>query len=57
MKGGLFQRIQSGGTRASIAPSQQLKEIASLQQHPSYSQGGLAVIHDVNNIVMPVMIG
>jgi len=37
LKGGLFDLIQQGGTRASLAPSQQTREIASLQQSPSYA--------------------
>jgi len=41
--------------QASLAPSQQSREIASIQQNPSYSQGGSMIIHDVNNIVMPVI--
>ena len=45
------------GSQASLAPSQQSREIASIQQNPSYSQGGSMIIHDVNNIVMPVMVG
>jgi len=52
MKGGLFQRIQSGGTKVSVAPVQPSQDIASLQTDTSYT-----VVHDVNNIVMPVMIG
>jgi len=52
MKGGLFQRIQSGGTRASLAPSQQSREIASLQTDTPYT-----VVHEVKNIVMPLMVG
>jgi hypothetical protein len=44
-------------TQVSLAPSQQSREIASIQQNPSYSQGGSMIIHDVNNIVMPVMVG
>ena len=40
---------------SSIAPTQQSREIASLQQNPSYSQGGSMIIHDVNNIVMPLV--
>ena len=37
LKGGLFDLIQQGGVRASLAPSQQSREIASLQQSPSYA--------------------
>jgi muramidase (phage lysozyme) len=37
LKGGLFDLIQQGGVRASLAPSQQSREIASLQQNPSYA--------------------
>jgi murein DD-endopeptidase MepM/ murein hydrolase activator NlpD len=37
MKGGLFQRIQSGGTKVSVAPSQKSQDIASLQEKPQYS--------------------
>jgi muramidase (phage lysozyme) len=36
LKGGIFDIIQQGGTKVSLAPSQQSKEIASLQQNPSY---------------------
>jgi hypothetical protein len=45
--------------QASLAPTASPigKLIASVQQDPSYSQGGNMIIHDVNNIVMPVMIG
>jgi hypothetical protein len=41
----------------SPTPTSTSQLIASLQQNPSYSQGGNMIIHDVNNIVMPVMIG
>jgi hypothetical protein len=44
----------SFGAQASIAPSQQSKEIASLQQHPSYSQGGLAIIQSNVFAIQPV---
>jgi hypothetical protein len=43
--------------QASIAPTQSPTRnlVASIQRNPSYSQGGSVVIHDVNNIVMPIM--
>jgi len=43
--------------QSSLAPSQQSRDIASIQQNTSYSQGGNTVVHDVNNIVMPVLVG
>lgn len=44
--------------QASIAPtpSSTSSLVASIQQNPSYSQGGNMIVHDVNNIVMPVMV-
>ena len=44
-----------GYDQSLIAPIQKSREIASLQQNPSYSQGGNMIIHDVNNIVMPLI--
>jgi murein DD-endopeptidase MepM/ murein hydrolase activator NlpD/F0F1-type ATP synthase assembly protein I len=44
------QKVQK--QRASVAPVQKSREIASLQTDTSYT-----VIHDVNNIVMPIMVG
>jgi|688.fasta_scaffold125732_1 hypothetical protein len=41
----------------SPTPSSTSNLIASIQQNPSYSQGGNTIVHDVNNIVMPVVIG
>lgn len=41
--------------QSSLAPSQQSRDIAFVQQNPSYSQGGVMVVHDVNNIVMPIV--
>ena len=52
LKGGLFNLIQRGGTKVSVAPVQPSRDIASLQTDTSYT-----VVHDVNNIVMPVMVG
>lgn len=49
---------QKSQLRASIAPtpSSTSNLVASIQQNPSYSQGGNMIVHDVNNIVMPVMV-
>jgi len=43
--------------QASIAPtpSSTSNLVASVQQNPSYSQGGVTVVHAVNNIVMPIV--
>lgn len=46
----------SFGAQASIGQSQS-KEIASLQQHPSYSQGGLAIIQSNVFAIQPVEVG
>jgi hypothetical protein len=43
--------------QASLVPTDSpiSKLIASVQQNPSYAQGGNVIIHDVNNIVMPIV--
>ena len=48
--------LSSFGAQASIGQSQS-KEIASLQQHPSYSQGGLAIIQSNVFAIQPVEVG
>lgn len=48
----IFRQRQKAQRQASVAPVQKSREIASLQTDTSYT-----VVHDVNNIVMPVMIG
>ena len=54
--GGDIKPIQQ---KVSLAPTPSSTNnlLASVQQNPSYSQGGSMIIHDVNNIVMPVMVG
>ena len=48
----ILQQRQRAQRRASVAPVQPSRDIASLQTDTSYT-----VVHDVNNIVMPVMVG
>jgi len=55
--GGSSPIASAFGSQASIGltPSSTSRILAFVQQNPSYSQGGVMVVHDVNNIVMPIV--